>query len=60
MTVKGTMLSNDNETLLTAATMGVGIVAGGDWFLGPHIASSSVPCVHGRGLVGRFMEHGHG
>ncbi len=42
VTVKGTMLSNDNEALLTAATMGVGIVAGGDWFLGPHIASGAL------------------
>lgn len=52
VTVKGTMLSNDNEALLTAATMGVGIVAGGDWFLGPHIASGALVRVLPRWQLG--------
>ncbi|MFZ5528578.1 MAG: MBL fold metallo-hydrolase [Pseudomonadota bacterium] len=29
-----------------------------EWELGGHI--TPVACVHGHGLVGRFMEHGHG
>jgi len=28
------------------------------WALGGHV--TPIPCVHGRGWVGRFMEHGHG
>lgn len=40
--VNCTMLSNDNEAMLTAATLGVGIVAGGDWLLKPHIASGAL------------------
>lgn len=42
LTVRGSIVSNDNEALLTAAAMGVGIVGGGDWFLGPHIASGAL------------------
>lgn len=35
--VRGSLISNDNEALLTAATMGVGILAGGDWLIQPCI-----------------------
>jgi DNA-binding transcriptional LysR family regulator len=40
--VHGTMVSNDNEALLTAAMLGVGIVVGGDWLLNPHIAAGAL------------------
>jgi len=35
--VRSHLVSNDNEALLTAATMGAGILAGGDWFIQPGI-----------------------
>jgi DNA-binding transcriptional LysR family regulator len=36
--VKGTITSNDNEALLAAALEGVGILAGGSWLVGHHLA----------------------
>lgn len=36
--VRGSLISNDNEALLTAATLGVGILAGGDWLVNPQVA----------------------
>ncbi|WP_462387008.1 LysR family transcriptional regulator [Acidovorax sp. Q11] len=35
--VRGALISNDNEALLTAATMGAGVLAGGDWLIQPCI-----------------------
>lgn len=40
--VRGSMVSNDNEALLTAALKGIGIVAGGDWFLAPHLQAGTL------------------
>ncbi|WP_047469434.1 LysR substrate-binding domain-containing protein, partial [Delftia sp. ZNC0008] len=37
--VRGPMVSNDSEALLTAAVMGVGILAGGDWLMSEHMAA---------------------
>lgn len=52
VSVKGSLLSNDNEAMLTAAIMGVGIVAGGDWLLAPHIASGDLVRVLPRWQLG--------
>ena len=35
--VHSSLVSNDNEALLTAATLGAGILAGGDWLIQPCI-----------------------
>ncbi|MDR0225314.1 MAG: LysR family transcriptional regulator [Burkholderiaceae bacterium] len=35
--VRGPMVSNDSESLLTAAAMGVGILAGGHWLMAEHL-----------------------
>ena len=40
--VRGSLVSNDNEALLTAAVMGVGILAGGDWLVNPQLASGQL------------------
>lgn len=40
--VRGSLVSNDNEALLAAATLGVGILAGGDWLINPAIASGQL------------------
>lgn len=40
--VRGSLVSNDNEALLTAATMGVGILAGGDWLIHPCIEAGQL------------------
>lgn len=40
--VRGSLVSNDNEALLTAATLGVGIVAGGNWLIDPAIAAGQL------------------
>lgn len=40
--VRGSLISNDNEALLTAATLGVGILAGGDWLVNPQVASGQL------------------
>jgi DNA-binding transcriptional LysR family regulator len=40
--VHGSLVSNDNEALLTAATMGVGILAGGDWLINPRIEAGQL------------------
>jgi DNA-binding transcriptional LysR family regulator len=37
--VRGTLQSNDNEALLAAARVGVGILAGGDWLMNRDLAS---------------------
>ena len=37
--VRGSLTSNDNEALLSAALAGVGILAAGDWLLGPDLAA---------------------
>mgnify|MGYP003703398955 CR=1 FL=1 len=37
--VRGSLTSNDNEALLNAALAGVGILAAGDWLLGPDLAA---------------------
>jgi DNA-binding transcriptional LysR family regulator len=37
--VRGPLVSNDSEALLTAAVMGVGILAGGDWLMSEHMAA---------------------
>lgn len=37
--VRGPLVSNDSEALLTAAAMGVGILAGGDWLMAGHMAA---------------------
>ncbi|QIL78527.1 LysR family transcriptional regulator [Diaphorobacter sp. HDW4A] len=42
LTVNGSMISNDSETLLTAATLGVGIVGGGSWLFKPALADGSL------------------
>ncbi|QIL71849.1 LysR family transcriptional regulator [Diaphorobacter sp. HDW4B] len=42
MPVHGSMISNDSETLLTAATLGVGIVAGGSWLFQPALAEGKL------------------
>lgn len=40
--VRGSLVSNDNEALLTAALLGAGILAGGDWLIHPGIASGQL------------------
>lgn len=40
--VRGPMVSNDSEALLTAAAKGVGILAGGDWLMAGHRAQGSL------------------
>lgn len=42
MVVRGSLVSNDNEALLAAALLGVGILAGGDWLINPGIASGQL------------------
>ena len=42
MPVHGSMISNDSETLLTAATLGVGIVAGGSWLFQSALAEGKL------------------
>ncbi len=49
----GSLVSNDNEAMMTAAIMGVGIIAGGDWFLGPHIESGTLVRVLPQWQLGR-------
>lgn len=39
VSVRGSLTSNDNEALLNAALAGVGILAAGDWLLGPDLAA---------------------
>lgn len=39
---RGSLISNDNEALLTAAALGLGILAGGGWLIQPHIASGQL------------------
>ncbi|MDA8521172.1 LysR substrate-binding domain-containing protein [Acidovorax sp. NCPPB 4044] len=40
--VHGPIVSNDSEALLTAALMGVGVLAGGDWLMKPHGAAGTL------------------
>ncbi len=37
--IRGTLISNDNEALLAAARLGLGIMAAGDWLVSPDIAA---------------------
>lgn len=37
--INGTLISNDNEALLAAARLGLGVMAAGDWLVGPDIAA---------------------
>lgn len=37
--IKGTLVSNDNEALLAAARLGLGVMAAGDWLVSPDIAA---------------------
>lgn len=37
--IQGTLISNDNEALLAAARLGLGIMAAGDWLVSPDIAA---------------------
>ena len=39
VSIRASMVSNDNEALLVAARQGLGIIAGGDWLLGPEVAA---------------------
>jgi DNA-binding transcriptional LysR family regulator len=49
--IRGTLVSNDNEALLAAARLGLGIMAGGDWLLGPDVAAGNlVPVLQDWGL----------
>lgn len=49
--IKGTLISNDNEALLAAARLGLGIMAAGDWLVGPDIAAGHlVPVLEPWGL----------
>ncbi|VVN91706.1 LysR family transcriptional regulator [Pseudomonas fluorescens] len=40
--VRSTMVSNDNEALLSAARMGLGILAGGEWLMTRDLASGQL------------------
>ncbi|MBV7547366.1 LysR family transcriptional regulator [Pseudomonas sp. PDM26] len=40
--VRSTMISNDNEALLSAARMGLGIIAGGEWLMTKDIKSGQL------------------
>lgn len=49
--IKGTLISNDNEALLAAARLGLGIMAAGDWLVSPDIAAGHlVPVLEPWGL----------
>lgn len=39
VSIRASMVSNDNEALLVAARQGLGIIAGGDWLLAPEVAA---------------------